>query len=63
MEHEILVVADVERTVALEPIVENITALGRLVLVRTFLSWSLVVEMEGRWPWQTKKSSVEHCVE
>jgi uncharacterized membrane protein len=52
---EILVAADVVRTVALEPTVENILALGLLVVVRTFLSWSLVVEIEGRWPWQPKR--------
>lgn len=51
---EILVAADVVRTVALEPTLENIAALGLLVVVRTFLSWSLVVEIEGRWPWQQK---------
>jgi uncharacterized membrane protein len=53
---EILVAADVIRTVALEPTLENIAALGLLVLVRTFLSWSLVVEMESRWPWQPRRS-------
>jgi len=52
---EILVAADVVRTVALEPTIENIAALGLLVVVRTFLSWSLVVEIEGRWPWQQKR--------
>jgi len=51
---EILVAADVIRTVALEPSFENILGLGLLVVIRTFLSWSLVVEMEGHWPWQAK---------
>ena len=49
---EILVAADVVRTVALEPTLLNVATLGLLVVVRTFLSWSLVVEMEGRWPWK-----------
>ena len=49
---EILVAADIIRTVALEPSLENVAILGILVLVRTFLSWSLVVEIEGRWPWR-----------
>ena len=53
---EILVAADIIRTVALEPSLENVAILGILVLVRTFLSWSLVVEIEGRWPWQAGKS-------
>jgi uncharacterized membrane protein len=49
---ELLVAADVVQTVILEFTLANVTALGVLVLVRTFLSWSLVVEIEGRWPWQ-----------
>ena len=56
---EILVAADVIRTVALEPTFENIAALGLLVVVRTFLSWSLVVEVEHRWPWQKSQASLE----
>jgi len=56
---EILVAADVIYTVALEPTFENIAALGLLVVVRTFLSWSLMVEIEGRWPWQQKHGSGE----
>ena len=53
---EILVAADVIRTVALEPSFSNILGLGLLVVIRTFLSWSLVVEMEGHWPWQPRSS-------
>jgi uncharacterized membrane protein len=49
---EILVAADVVRTVALDATVQSVLALGMLVIVRTFLSWSLIVEIEGRWPWQ-----------
>lgn len=56
---EILVAADIVRTVALEPSFENVGVLGLLVLIRTFLSWSLVVELEGRWPWQPKRPPVE----
>lgn len=51
---EILVAADVVRTVALEPSIESVAVLGILVVIRTFLSWSLVVEIEGRWPWQPR---------
>jgi uncharacterized membrane protein len=51
---EILVAADIIRTVALEPTLNAIAALGLLILVRTFLSWALVVEQEGRWPWQQR---------
>jgi uncharacterized membrane protein len=49
---ELLVAADVIRTVTLEPTLDNVLILGVLVVIRTFLSWSLVVEMKGRWPWQ-----------
>lgn len=56
---EILVAADVIRTVAFEPTFENIAALGLLVVVRTFLSWALVVEIEGHWPWQQKHAAAE----
>lgn len=50
---EFLVAADVIRTVTTAPTFTNIGMLGAIILTRTFLSWSLVVEMEGRWPWQT----------
>jgi uncharacterized membrane protein len=52
---EILVAADVVRTVALEATLESVVVLGLLVLIRTFLSWALVVEIEGRWPWQSPR--------
>ena len=51
---EFLVAADVLRTVALEPTLNNVAVLGLLVLIRTFLGWSLAVEIEGRWPWQPR---------
>ncbi len=55
---EILVAADIVKTVALEPDLENIAVLGILVLIRTFLGWALVVELEGRWPWQPERPSL-----
>jgi uncharacterized membrane protein len=54
---DLLIAADVIRTVTLDPTLENVSALGVLVVVRTFLAWSLVVELEGRWPWQRKSST------
>ena len=54
---DLLVAGDVVRTVALELTLHNVAALGLLVLVRTFLSWSLIVEMEGRFPWQAKPAN------
>ena len=56
---EILVAADVIRTVALEPTWNNIAALGLLVVVRTILSWTLVVEIEGHWPWRQGHTGAE----
>ena len=52
---EILVAADVVRTVALDATLQSVIVLGLLVLIRTFLSWSLVVELEGHWPWQVQR--------
>jgi len=49
---EILVAADLIRTIAVEPTLENLAVLAALVAIRTFLSWSLEVEIDGRWPWQ-----------
>jgi uncharacterized membrane protein len=49
---ELLVAADIIRTVALDLTLANIATLGALVLVRTFLGWTLNVEVEGHWPWQ-----------
>jgi uncharacterized membrane protein len=54
---DFLVAGDVVKTVALEPTLVNLAGLGLLVVVRTFLSWTLVVEIEGRWPWQSRPSA------
>jgi uncharacterized membrane protein len=54
---EILVAADIIRTVALEATLQSVAVLGLLVLVRTFLGWALVVEIEGRWPWQPEREA------
>lgn len=51
---EILVAADIVRTVALEATLQSVLVLGLLILIRTFLSWALIVEIEGHWPWQVK---------
>lgn len=49
---EVLVAADVIRTVALEQTLQSVATLGVLVLIRIVLGWSIVVEIEHRWPWQ-----------
>lgn len=51
---EFLVAADIIRTVAVSPSFRGVGVLGVIVLVRTFLSFTLEVELEGRWPWQNK---------
>ncbi len=49
---ELLVAGDIVRTVATSPTLNSVAVLAGIVLIRTFLSWSLEVEIEGRWPWQ-----------
>lgn len=49
---ELLVAADIIRTIAVEPTLQNVLVLALIVVIRTFLSMSLQVEIEGRWPWQ-----------
>lgn len=49
---EFLVAADIIRTVAVQPSLQNVLVLGLIVLIRTFLSFSIEVEIEGRWPWR-----------
>lgn len=49
---EFMVAADVIRTVVLDFTASGLEILAGLVAIRTFLSWSVAVELEGRWPWQ-----------
>jgi uncharacterized membrane protein len=49
---EILIAADIIATVSTEPTLRSVTILGLIVLIRTFLSMSLQVELEGKFPWQ-----------
>lgn len=53
---EILVAADIIRTVAVTPTLESVAILGIIVAIRTFLSISMQVEIEGRFPWQREKA-------
>jgi len=53
---EFLIAADIIRTVIIKPTREGIVLLGLLIVVRTFLSWSITVEIEGCWPWQVAKN-------
>jgi uncharacterized membrane protein len=49
---ELLVAADILRTISTQPTLQQVVVLGIVVLIRTFLSFSLEIELEGRWPWQ-----------
>ncbi|WP_452230131.1 MULTISPECIES: DUF1622 domain-containing protein [unclassified Lacinutrix] len=51
---EILIAADIMATVVTEPSLKSVSILGLIVLIRTFLSLSLQVELEGKFPWQKK---------
>jgi uncharacterized membrane protein len=49
---EVLVAADIVRSVAVAPSMHSLAVLAALIAIRTFLSWSLALELDGRWPWQ-----------
>ena len=53
---EFLVAADIIRSVAVAPTLRGVTVLAVIVAVRTFLSFTLEVELEGRWPWQRRNA-------
>jgi uncharacterized membrane protein len=48
---EVLIVADIVRTIVVEPTYESVTVLGIIVVIRILLSFSLDVEIDGSWPW------------
>ena len=58
---EVLVAADIVKTIAIELTFASLGLLAGLVLVRTFLSWTLVLEIEGRWPWQRDLAPTAHA--
>jgi uncharacterized membrane protein len=49
---EFLVAGDIIRTVAVDPTLQSVAALGLIVLIRTFLSMTLQLEIDGYWPWE-----------
>jgi len=57
---EFLVAGDIIRTVVVDPTFNNVIVLGLIVLIRTFLSMSLQLELEGRWPWQQDPPKVKN---
>jgi uncharacterized membrane protein len=59
---ELLVAADIIKTVAVTPTLDSVAVLAVIVLIRTFLSWSLELEISGRWPWQKRGQEVDDAV-
>lgn len=53
---ELLVAGDIIATILIQPTLESAAALGIIVLIRTFLSFSLETEIEGRFPWRAAES-------
>lgn len=56
---EVLVAADIIRSVAIDPSFQSVGVLALIVLVRTFLSWSLEVEITGAWPWRRNRPTLD----
>ena len=56
---EFLVAADIIGTVAVDPTFRNVGILGAIVAIRTFLSFALEVEIQGRWPWASRDGERE----
>jgi uncharacterized membrane protein len=54
---ELLVAGDIIRTVVIAPTFTSVGVLAIIVLIRTFLSFSLEVELSGRWPWQSSSDA------
>ena len=54
---EFLIAGDIIRTVIVADTLSNVMILGLIVLIRTFLSFTLHFEVEGQWPWQTARQS------
>jgi uncharacterized membrane protein len=53
---EFLVAADIVRTVAISPTFTSVGVLAAIVLIRTFLSWTLELEVTGQWPWRQMRT-------
>jgi len=52
---EVLIIADIVRTIIVEPTLESVGVLGIIVIIRILLSFSLEVEIDGAWPWAQRK--------
>jgi uncharacterized membrane protein len=57
---ELLVIADIIGTVAIEPTLQNLGVLAVIVAIRTCLSFALELEVSGHWPWQRVQATDQH---
>ena len=53
---EVLIVADIVRTIIVDPTFESVAVLGAIVVIRIVLSFSLEVEIDGAWPWRRREA-------
>jgi uncharacterized membrane protein len=53
---EVLIVADIVRTIIVDPTLESVAVLGGIVVIRILLSFSLEVEIDGAWPWRRARN-------
>jgi uncharacterized membrane protein len=49
---EVLIIADIVRTIIVDPTIESVAVLGIIVVIRVLLSFALEVEIDGLWPWR-----------
>lgn len=56
---EVLIVADIVRTIIVDPTLESVAVLGVIVVIRILLSFSLEVEMDGAWPWRRAQAQAD----
>ena len=56
---EVLIIADIVLTIVVEPSLESVAVLGIIVVIRTLLSFSLEVEIDGSWPWRRDRARAE----
>jgi uncharacterized membrane protein len=59
---ELLVIADIIGTVAIKPTFQNLGVLAAIVAIRTLLSFTLELEVSGRWPWQRAGAPEGHAI-
>lgn len=58
---EIIVIADVIKTITKTPTIESLSFLALLVIIRTIVSWSLALDIKGCWPWKTLTKAKENA--